>query len=547
VSRQKIPIEALINLRQRLDMLPSRCQERRLLIEQTALLYGVSCHTVYRALRGREQPNISDQRRDYGIPRNLSRQDMELYCEVIAAMKIRTNNKKGRHLSTQRAIELLEEHGMDTPLGFIQPAKGLLTKATVNRYLKAWGYSFDYITRQPAAVRFQAEYSNACWHFDLSPSDLKHLKVPKWLEPDRGNPKLMLYSVVDDRSGVCYQEYHCVYGEDVTAALRFLFNAMSEKSLDGFEFHGIPEMIYTDNGPIAKSRVFQNVMNCLGIKLVTHMPQGKDGRRRTARSKGKVERPFRTVKEAHETLYHFHEPASEVEANLWLHKFLINYNNQKHRIEPHSRIEDWRKNIPDNTLKKMCDWSRFCTFAREPEERKVDGTARVTVSGVAYEVEPDLAGETVTLWWGLFDDQLYIEWQDLRYGPYYPVNAPIPLHSYRSRKKTKKEERIERIETLAKRLSLPRTALSGVAELQYLAPQPPVTLYNVIPFRDPDPYQEFTYPSVLLAKHAISEYLGLPLAKLTTEQKAFIDALLLETLNKKAVIEQVRSFFKSNK
>ena len=36
----------------------------------------------------------------------------------------------------------------------------------------------------------------------------------------------MLYSVVDDRSGVAYQEYHGVYGEDVEAALRFLFNAM---------------------------------------------------------------------------------------------------------------------------------------------------------------------------------------------------------------------------------------------------------------------------------------------------------------------------------
>ena len=37
----------------------------------------------------------------------------------------------------------------------------------------------------------------------------------------------MLFSVVDDRSGVAYQEYRCVYGEDVEADLRFLFNAMA--------------------------------------------------------------------------------------------------------------------------------------------------------------------------------------------------------------------------------------------------------------------------------------------------------------------------------
>jgi hypothetical protein len=44
---------------------------------------------------------------------------MEHYCEVIAAFKIRTCNKKGRHVSTARAIELLEEYGIDTPQGFI--------------------------------------------------------------------------------------------------------------------------------------------------------------------------------------------------------------------------------------------------------------------------------------------------------------------------------------------------------------------------------------------------------------------------------------------
>lgn len=39
----------------------------------------------------------------------------------------------------------------------------------------------------------------------------------------------MLFSVVDDRSGVAYQEYRCVYGEDAESALLFLFNAMAPK------------------------------------------------------------------------------------------------------------------------------------------------------------------------------------------------------------------------------------------------------------------------------------------------------------------------------
>jgi hypothetical protein len=328
-------------------------------------------------------------------------------------------------------------------------------------------------------------------------------------------------------------EYHYVYGEDVEAALRFLFNAMTAKTTEGFPFQGIPEMIYTDNGPIAKSQIFQNVMECLGIKLATHLPAGKDGRRVTAPSKGKVERPFRTVKEAHETLYHFHEPESEVEANLWLRQYLLHYNDKPHRAEPHSPMADWWRNISKSGLRSMCSGELFCTFAREPQTRKVGGDARVSVEGVAYEVDPDLAGETVILWWGLFDNELYVEKNNQRYGPFYPVDGPIPLHRYRQFKKTKTEKRADRIAVLAKSLGLPRTALSKNIDLQFLVAQHEILEPILIPFSDPDPFQEFTYPTVLLAKPAIADYLGKALAKLSNEERAFIDVLLTDTLNKK--------------
>lgn len=232
------------------------------------------------------------------------------------------------------------------------------------------------------------------------------------MEPVRGHPLLMLYSVVDDRSGVAYQEYHGVYGEDVEAALRFLFAAMSPKSLDDSPFQGIPRMLYLDNGPIARSQVFNQVMGYLGIEVRTHLPQGKDGRRVTARSKGKVERPS--------------------------------------------------------------------------------------------------------------------------------VGGPIPLHRYRSFKKTQTERRADRIEWLAKQLVLPRSAwetplpLTDASAAVELPTQP---------FADPDPFQEFTFPSVLVAKRAISDYLGLPLAKLTEPQRQFIETILANTLNKQQVLTQVQAYF----
>ena len=84
---------------------------------------------------------------------------------------------------------------------------------------------------------------------------------------------------------------------------------------------------------------------------------------------------------------------NEAEANLWLHRYLVHYNNQPHRSEPHSRLDDWLANLPETGVREMCSWERFCAFAREPERRKVGSNARLTVEGTVYEVDPDLAGE----------------------------------------------------------------------------------------------------------------------------------------------------------
>ena len=547
MRRKRPSDETLVALRQRLEPLPLRSAERRHLVENCADLHGISVDTVYRALRDQFRPRAL-HRRDRGAPRRASRREMERWCELIAALKLRTTNLKGHHLSTGRAIELLVEHGIETPDGLEQAPPDLLTRATVDRYLRAWGLDETRLTRPPPAVRFQAEHSNACWQFDLSPSDLKHVPAPLWLEEGRGPPTLMLFSVVDDCSGVAYQEYRCVYGEDVTAALRFLFNAMTLKDEPELVLQGIPAMLYLDNGPVGKSRVFRMVMAHLGVEVMTHMPKGSDGRRVTARSKGKVERPFRTVKEAHETLYHFHTPENEAEANLWLRRYLIRYNGQPHRSEPHSRTEHWLSRLPAEGLRAMCSWERFRAFAREPERRKVGIDARVQVDGVLYEVEPSLAGETVTLWLGLFDQELYVEHQEQRFGPFGPIGGPIPLHRYRSFRKSASDERTDRIEILAAKLGLPRAALdgprdrsaSGPASGPAMAAATPPT----VPFVDPDPFQDLRFANSVAAKLAIADYLGLPLAKLTAEDRGYIDALLKETLDRRAVITCVRGYFR---
>lgn len=539
---KRIAHEVLVDLSKRLSNLATRDGQRRIMIQQAANLYGLSECSLYRQIRIINKPK-SVKRSDAGIPRCLPADKMEQYCEIIAALKIRTMNKNGRHISTTMAIDLLESSGVESDYGFIKTQKGLLNKATVNRYLSMYGLDKGNLIKNSPAVRFQARHSNECWQFDLSPSDLKSVSEPLWYDKSKGLPILMLYSIVDDRSGFCYQEYRNVHGEDAGNALLFLFNAMTQKTDSDVPFQGIPKMIYMDNGPIAKSRIFQSVMAYLGIDIKVHMPDSKDKRRKTARSKGKVERAFRTVKECHEVLYHLREPKNEVEANQMLADYLKKYNDHQHRQEQHSRLEDWLENI-DGEIKRMCSWERFCAFAREPEKRVVGIDARISVDGSVYEIDPDLAGEQVVLWWGLFDDELYVEFEAQRYGAYFPISGPVPLYRYRKFKKTKNEKRLDKLENLAKSLKLPESNNDQNSKI-ICAMKKMVEPVPSRKFDDPDPFNEKYYGSIFKAKLTISKYLGKPLTLLVQGDKDMIDAILSETLDKKVVMARIKEYFNS--
>jgi hypothetical protein len=144
------------------------------------------------------------------------------------------------------------------------------------------------------------------------------------------------------------------------------------------------------------------------------------------------------------------------------------------------------------------------------------------------------------VWSGLYDDQLYVEHGEHRYGVYRQIDGPIPLHRYRRFKKTRTQERADRIEVLADQLAVPRAALTAEPALV-------ATFVGVAPltqaFADPDPFQELTFRTALDAKCAIAECLGRPLAKLPPDQLAALNAFLATTLAKPAVFDYVRRHF----
>lgn len=117
------------------------------------------------------------------------------------------------------------------------------------------------------------------------------------------------------------------------------------------------------------------------------------------------------------------------------------------------------------------------------------------------------------------------------------------MYKYRKLKKSKAEERADRIAELAERIGLAQSAMEGGA-------LPPATTplalpATKVPFSDPDPFRTVAFPDVVAAKRAIADEIGMALAKLSPEDRGHIDGLLRQSLAKDHVIGGVRAYFRT--
>jgi hypothetical protein len=151
----------------------------------------------------------------------------------------------------------------------------------------------------------------------------------------------------------------------------------------------------------------------------------------------------------------------------------------------------------------------------------------------------------VTLWWGPFDHELFVEFGARRFGPYAPTGGPIPLHRYRGPSTSPVQRRADRIGELAAHLALPRAALAGErgVTLGPGAATAAVLPFPTRPLVDPDPFRQLAYADRLDALRWVSALLERPLARLAEDDLAFIDALVDRTLDKVEIAEAVGSRF----
>jgi hypothetical protein len=274
-------LEILYRLDEKITNLPHQGKLRRELIHEVAIRYQLSDSTVYRQLKKLMlHPNQRVVRKDKGCPKIITEAELYHYCQLVAAMKIRSMNGNKHILSTGQCIKFLEEYGVKVKDRTILASKGLLKVSTINRYLNQYFIAPDHILSEPTVNHFEAAYSNQCWQLDITPSELHRLPSQHPDDPRR----LMGFSVIDDKSGVTCSRYYLAEGEDTLTALDFLYYAFSKMTDDESELYGIPDFIYTDNASFVKSKLFMRVMTKLGIQVLTHLPRGKGGRKTAARA-----------------------------------------------------------------------------------------------------------------------------------------------------------------------------------------------------------------------------------------------------------------------
>lgn len=525
---KKIPHETLFELDQKVTNLPNNGSLRRSLIKETANIFNVSESTVYRQLKALSLHSEDRKTRtDKGKTRILDQEQFYYYCQIIAALKVSSSNKQSHMLSTRACIDLLESGDLLVKKKHIKVETGILKVSTINKYLNQYYISPKDIFSEPTVNRFMAKYANQCWQFDITPSEIQRLPEQHPDDPRR----VMLFSVVDDSSGISFSKYYYAEGEDTLTALDFLYYAFAKITIHNNELYGIPDFLYTDNGSFVKSRIFRRVMEKMGIKILSHLPKGKGGRKTTARAKGKSERHHRTVKSILEPIYKLSSPQTLEELNEQLAKFTAKYNEQRHRTLNISKAQAWKISLPKGVDLTMCTYEHYQTLLREPLERKVRSDASIQVNNQFYQLDSNFAGDTVIALITLNINEIYIEHNGNEYGPFFPCSPATEFGNYNHHRKSHKEEVADNVIEFSKSIDLNINTTSSVMHN---------TAQNV-GVRFTSPVKIFS--SQVEAKLAIAKYLGKPLANLSDDVINFIDEILERTLVNNDIIDAIDDYF----
>ena len=366
------------------------------LVNKLAATFGVSASTIYRAAqRGGKKRSRAPRRPEY---REWAR---------TAALMARASPE--RPLPLDLALDAAIKSGA------LPPEAAAMPLGTAYRIIRELGFA----PRARRARRLFADYPMQAVQVDGSGSEclmvertlpdgnflLKLNTTPlpsggyknKPLGPER--LRVWCYGVWDMATGYTLSRYAVAAGESSLDAMAFLCWALGAEHGDPrVPFHGVPDNLWTDQGPLFKSAASRELLERLGINLEAGAPYNKN-------RMGGVERSHRARWSRFESS--LFAAGRETWTLAALNARLLEYHIRENDLRfSRSRVGDrnasraaaWvaltNARPADNRLRKL-PADPIATMAREAR-RWADGNGVIRWGGVEYELPGDLCNQWVT-------------------------------------------------------------------------------------------------------------------------------------------------------
>jgi len=481
-------------------------------MERYAGLVGLSPRSLARqlaAFRGARPDERRQRRRDAGtsdVP------DSVVLTIWALKEKIRRRNAERRTISTERAIEVAKQEGL---------IPEVLPASSVNRRARQLG-----LADHEAVHRFEAERGNQVHQFDCSGSNVFAVAGPGRVvvrdprkriiyknRPDAERVRVWVAGIKDDHSRVRFAKYFIAPGEAVVATLPVLIEAWTNPHGRDFLLRGLPDILYMDKGPLAKSAMAQAFFTRLNVDPQTHAAGN-------AKATGKQEREWRTWASDFESpfLLHIGQELHLDDLNDRFMAWLKRRNEDRHpRERSQSCIGMWQRSILGQTLRELPEDATRFTFTST--DRQVGSDRSLRLDGEVYMLPAELAGRKVAVW---RDIQGNVRVEDPRSGKVYePIeDEPLAFGEFKAFRRTDMQKALdEAVEQVTAAMPAPLAAAptDNVVRLQPKAAPVEATL----PFGGPR-----YHGSEEEALAHVAEAIGRPVASLPAPVREAINQYL---------------------
>lgn len=288
----------------------------------------------------------------------------------------------------------------------LSPQRWAPAERTLQRHFAALGLNIRPDGRPPKVRgRFEADRINEIWTADTLHG------------PHVAGRKAYVHGIIDDHSRLLV-DYQCVYHDDAARFMTLFRHAIAT--------HGIPSILYVDNGAAFIDEALLRTCARLGIRVTHSAPGEPEGR-------GKIERMFETVRgqflvevhgDADNPVGHYVADLAAMREALRLWATRV-YHRQEHSETGQTPADRWADGDPGDLptpeqLRRAFAWT---------VERTVRKNATVELESNRYTVDAFLARRKVELHYDPFDlTEIEVYWAGRLVGKAVPEHIGRHAH-----------------------------------------------------------------------------------------------------------------------